>query len=251
MKSIIPRITTRGYYDLTTGRTKKTSNYYLYPKQSFAKLYGKKELSIMIHGLRNDKAGAVSKFEIAKKQLRKIGYSYPVIGYSYDSNTKGAHLKKTELRALRAGQRIAQKNGQNLARFILDFREKSPKTKIRLLGHSLGSQVILSTVENLAKSKNNKNLIESLHFFGASITSDIPSSRKYGPKLQKIVTSKIVNHFAPTDEVLKYAHHEGAVKNPLGLSGSTGRTIPKYIQKKVKPKNHRFKSYAEVLKKFP
>ena len=35
----------------------------------------------MIHGLRNDKADAVNKFEIAKRQLRKIGYKYPVIGY--------------------------------------------------------------------------------------------------------------------------------------------------------------------------
>lgn len=251
MKTPIPRITTRGYYELTTGKTLKNNPYYLYPKSSFEKLYDQKEISIMIHGLRNDKAGAVNKFEIAKKQLRKIGYRYPVIGYSYDSNTKGAHLKKTELRALRAGQRIAQKNGHNLAQFILDFKKKSPKTKFRLLGHSLGSQVILSTVENLAKSKKNKNLIESLHFFGASISANVPSSKKYGSKLQQIVNGKIVNCYAPTDEVLRYAHDGDAVKNPLGLNGSIGKTISKYVQKRVVPKNHRFKSYAAVLKSFP
>ena len=251
MKSKIPRISTRGYYDLTTGKTKKTSSYYLYPKKSFENLYGQKEVSIMIHGLRNDKAGAVNKFEIARRQLKKVGYNFPVIGYSYDSNTKGAHLKKTELRALRAGQRIAQKNGQNLAQFVLDFKKKNPKTKLRLLGHSLGSQVILSTVENLAKSQKNKNLLESVHFFGASIPANVPSSRKYASKLQMIVNKKIVNYFAPTDEVLQYAHDGDAVKNPLGLNGSMGKTIPKYIQKRVMPKNHRFKSYAAVLKSFP
>ena len=205
----------------------------------------------MIHGLRNDKTGAVNKFEIARRQLKKIGYNFPVIGYSYDSNTKGAHLKKTELRALRAGQRIAQKNGQNLAQFVLDFKEKSPKTKLRLLGHSLGSQVILSTIENLAKSRKNKNLLESVHFFGASIPANVPSSRKYVSKLQMIVNKKIVNYYAPTDEVLQYAHDEDAVKNPLGLNGSLGKTIPKYIQKRIRPKNHRFVSYANVLNKFP
>ena len=96
LKTPFPRISTRGYYDLTTGSTKKNSNYYLYPKRSFENLYGQKEICIMIHGLRNDKIGAVNKFKIAKRNLQKIGYKFPVIGFSYDSNTKGAHLKKTE-----------------------------------------------------------------------------------------------------------------------------------------------------------
>jgi len=36
------------------------------------------------------------------------------------------------------GQIIAKKNGRNLAIFIEDFKSISPKTKIRLMGHSLG-----------------------------------------------------------------------------------------------------------------
>ncbi len=90
----IPIITTRGYYDLGTGRKLKNNSYYLYPKKSFKNLYGKKEITIMIHGLRNNKAAATNKFVIAKRRLKKLGYHYPVIGYSYDSNTKGAHIKK-------------------------------------------------------------------------------------------------------------------------------------------------------------
>lgn len=249
--SMIPRISTRGYYDLFSGRTKKSSGYYLYPRRSFEKLYGQKEISIMIHGLRNDRAGAVNKFEIARRRLRQIGYKHPVIGYTYDANTKGAHLKKTELHALHTGQKIARKNGHNLAQFIADFHEKSPKTRIRLLGHSLGSQVILGAVEDLAKSTKNRGLIESLHFFGASITADIPASKKYGPKLQAIVNKKIINYYAPTDEVLNYAHKGDAIKDPLGLNGAIGRTISKYSQRRVRPSNHRFKSYAQVLRSFP
>ncbi len=63
----------------------------------------------MIHGLRNNPQGGVNKFEIAKRRLMQLGYQYPVIGFSYDSNTKGAHLKKTEVRAIHVGQKIAQK----------------------------------------------------------------------------------------------------------------------------------------------
>jgi len=71
----------------------------------------------MIHGLQNNKAGAVSKFKIAKRRLKTLGYRYPVIGYSYDANTKGAHLQKTQFRAIRIGQKIAKKNGRNLSQF--------------------------------------------------------------------------------------------------------------------------------------
>ena len=247
---IIPRISTRGYYDLTYGKTIKKNSYFFYPKKDFKKFIGSAELVIMIHGLRNDKAGAIAKVMLAKNRLSHLGYHYPVIGFSYDSNTTGAHLSKHVKRALSAGQVIAKKNGRNLAIFIEDFKSASPKTKIRLMGHSLGSQVILSTVENLAK-KSNAGIIESVHFFGASITSDVPSSKKYGPLLEKIIRGKILNYFSPTDEVLNWANKEKFVKGPLGLRGSIGKTISKYHQKQVSPKNHRFASYAAVLRSFP
>ncbi|MFQ5496600.1 MAG: DUF726 domain-containing protein [Nitrosopumilus sp.] len=247
----IPRISTRGYYDLFDGKTLKTNSYYLYPKKDFKKLVGSKELTIMIHGLRNDNTGAVAKVLLAKNRLHKLGYLFPVIGFSYDSNTTGAHLIKHAKRALAAGQIIAKKNGRNLGTFLEDFKKSSPTTKIRLMGHSLGSQVILSTLEYLSKKKKNAGIVESVYFFGASITEDAPSSKKYGKILQTIVNKKILNHYAPSDEVLQWADNEKYVKGPLGLHGSIGKPIKKYHQKLVKPKNHRFVSYAAVLNKFP
>jgi len=251
MTKIIPRISTRGYYDLTYGKTIKKDSYFLYPKKDFEGFIGSKELVIMIHGLRNDNAGAIAKVILAKNRLSRLGYTFPVIGFSYDSNTAGAHLLKYVKRALSTGQIIAKKNGRNLAMFIEDFKSSSPETKIRLMGHSLGSQVILSTVEHLAKKSQNNGIVESVYFFGASITSDVPSSKKYGKLLDKVIRGKIVNYFSPTDEVLNWANNEKFVKGPLGLNGADGKTISKYHQKLVSPKNHRFASYAAVLKSFP
>ncbi|MFQ5782604.1 MAG: DUF726 domain-containing protein [Nitrosopumilus sp.] len=247
----IPRISTRGYYDLSTGKTIKNNFYYLYPKKDFKKLTDSNEITIMIHGLRNDNAGAVAKVLLARNRLRKLGYSHPVIGFSYDSNTTGAHLIKHAKHALAVGQRIAKKNGRNLGKFIEDFKNTNPKTKIRLIGHSLGSQVILSTIEYLSKKRQNEGIIESVHLFGASITEDVPSSKKYGKILQKVINKKIVNHYAPKDEVLGWADDKKFVKGPLGLHGAVGKPIKKYHQKLVKPKNHRFASYAQVLNVFP
>ncbi len=247
----IPRISTRGYYDLSNGNTLKNNSYYTYPKNDFKKLIDSQEITIMIHGLRNDNAGAIAKVVLAKKQLKKLGYIHHVIGFSYDSNTTGAHLMKCAKHAMTVGQKIAKKNGTNLGKFIEDFKKSSPKTKIRLMGHSLGSQVILSTLEYLAKKKQNVGIIESTYFFGASIIQDVPSSKKYGKILQSIIHSKIVNYYAPKDEVLSWANTEKFVKGPLGLNGATGKPVKKYRQKLVKPKNHRFASYAAVLGSFP
>jgi triacylglycerol esterase/lipase EstA (alpha/beta hydrolase family) len=247
----VPRISTRGYYDLKTGKTIKNNNYYLYPKKDFQKLIESKELTIMIHGLRNDNAGAIAKAVLARNRLRKLGYSHPVIGFSYDSNTTGAHLIKHAKHALAVGQSIAKKNGRNLGKFIEDFKESSPKSKIRLMGHSLGSQVILSTIEYLAKKRENSGILESVYFFGASITEDVPSSKKYAKLLQTVVHKKILNHYAPSDEVLRWADDKKYVSGPLGLNGAIGKPIKKYHQKLVKPKNHRFASYAAVLNNFP
>jgi len=246
----VPRISTRGYYDLTTGKTLKTNSYYLYPKKDFKNLIGSNDITIMIHGLRNDNAGAITKVLLAKKQLHKLGYHHPVIGFSYDSNTTGAHLMKYAKRALAVGQTIAKKNGCNLGKFLEDFKSSSPNTKIRLIGHSLGSQVILSTMEYLSKKKQNFGIVDSVYLFGASITEDIPSSKKYGKIIHNIVDKKFLNYYAPTDEVLSWANNEKYVRGPLGLKGSIGKPISKYSQKLVKPKNHRFASYISTLRSF-
>lgn len=246
----VPRVSTRGYYDLLTGKKLKNNSYYLYPSKYFVNL-SIPEAVIVIHGLRNNKQDAIAKFIIAEKRLRQLHYSYSILGYSYDSNTKGARVKKTALRALMIGQKIAEKNGKHLAQFILDFTKKNPKTKIRLMGHSLGSQVILSTIRNLSSKKNTKNIVESVHFFGASIADDSLNPQKDGKHVQKVVHTKIKNYYCTTDEVLKEAENERSVRLPIGLYGARGKTISKYSQTKVFPKTHRFVSYISTLKSFP
>ena len=247
----IPRISTRGYYDLSAGVKLKKNSYNLYSKKSFEKLNDKKEIVIMIHGLRNDKRGAIEKIILAKRRLKQLGYVYPVIGFSYDSNTKGAHLKKSEAHALRVGQKIAKQNGYNLSQFIIDFKKNSPNTRIRLIGHSLGTEVILSTIKKLGTNPKNNNIIESVYFFGSSLESNFAQPNKLGKILQKVVKSKILNYYCPTDQVLKQSHLDGLVKNPLGYLGSSGKTIKKFKEKRIFAKNHRFASYCIKLKSFP
>ena len=247
---IFPRISTRGFYDLYSGRTIENQPYRLYPKRDFEALIDSKDITIMIHGLRNNTSGALTKFVIAKKRLVQLGYKNPVIGYSYDSNTTGVQYITSALHALYTGVTIANKNGRNLARFITDFKRKSPNTKIRVIGHSLGAHVIQSTIKNLAKNVKNKGIIEAVYFFGGSIPSDALSTRN-GITAQKIVATKIRNYYSPHDDVLSLVDNWNWVDTPIGYRGAKGMTIPKYSQTMVRPKNHRFVSYAAVLRSFP
>ena len=248
---IFPKISTRGFYDLKTGKTLKNISYDTYPKTSFEKISQKSEIVIMIHGLRNNKSGALAKYVIAEKRLKTLNYKHDVVGYSYDSNTAGVQYKSTALSALKVGVTIAKKNGKNLSKFIKDLKSKNSSIKIRLMGHSLGAQVILSTIESLAKNSENNGIIESVHLFGASIPANSLSPKIHGNKFQKIVNKKIMNYYSPYDDVLKAAHDEKWVDSPIGYRGALGTTCKKYHQTQVRPQNHRFTSYAKTIKSFP
>jgi len=250
LKKIFPRISTRGFYDLDSGTTLQNEPYHLYPKRMLDALIGTKEITIMIHGLRNNTSGALAKFITARRRLATLGYKHPVIGYSYDSNTTGAQYISYALHALHVGVTIANKNGWNLAKFIDDFKHTSPETKIRLVGHSLGAHVIMSAIKNLAKNTKNKGIIEAVYFFGGSIPSN-SLNMKNGSMAQKVVARKIRNYYSPFDDVLRLADYWNWIDRPIGYKGADGKTISKYSQTMVKPKNHRFVSYASVLRVFP
>lgn len=242
-------VSTRGYYDLSSGKIIKKKKYH-FSSKNFQKLDGKKEVTIIIHGLRNNRNSAQKKFLIVKNRLRKLGYEYPVLGFSYDSNVKGAHIKKYEKRTITIGHKIAKMNGVNLGKFILDLKKICPLIKIRLIGHSLGSEVITHTIFYLTKFNHTQNIIESVYFFGSSISAMTFSKRKNIHDFQKIIKKKIVNYYSKSDDVLVESVCSGMLTNPIGIS-RIRIMMNNFIQKKVKPLNHRFASYATTLESYP
>jgi len=245
-----PRISTRGFFDLQSGRKLKRKYYDLFPKIKFHKFQNISELVIMVHGLRNRRKSALGKFVIAEKRLFELDYKFPVIGYTYDSDTVGIFNKKTQVNASKVAQKIAMQNGNNLAKFVLEYKSSNPNTKIRLIGHSLGSQVIFSALKTLSKKPTNKNIIESIHLFGAAVSQNYIIKNNLKEIIQTTVHKKIINFYNPFDKVLEDTHKDGTIKNPLGLFGFSNK-IPKIYQKKIFPKDHRFISYVVFLKSFP
>ncbi len=239
MTKRFPRISTRGGYDLETAKTLQSS-YRIYPRRS---LDGASEIAVMIHGLRNSPRDALEKFRLAESRLRMLGYSHPVIGFSYDSNARGAHTKSGEKAALKVGQKIAKKNGRLLAEFVLDMKG----TGVRLIGHSLGSEVIESALECLA----GRGTVKSAHMLGASLSADALELDAAGGIIDGAIEESLTIYRSTGDEVLRHAEEQGYLVRPLGLHGCGGAASPKIRQISVRPENHRFASYAKTIEAFP
>jgi len=259
-RRVVPRITTRGCYNLYTGEpVDRAVTYRMCPRRYSDVITGGgiDELAIMIHGFRNNDCGARDKAVIAQERLRLLGYGHPVIGFSYDTNTKGAYTKKHYKEALATGYTIAVANGRHLADFLVWAKTKRDDIMVRLLGHSLGSEVIHAAVMHLARMDDTAGIIESVHLFGASLPADIQDRLEVRGAMDHIIRGTIVNYYSPTDEVLSEEavsddHTTAMAGDPIGLNGAVrGKWSPRYVQHMVAPENHRFASYAAVLQSFP
>jgi len=225
-----PRVTTRGYYNQNTAESEHDGNYNTYPKSKVAKIFKGKEVVIFIHGMRNSRWGAIHGARLLRNRLRKIGYKYPVVAYTYDAEIRGAHIPERYSEVIGKAEKIARANGlHNLSSLIGDIRTQNPNIKIHLVGHSLGCDII-----------NHIWIpVDSIHLLGSPVDAK---------EILELPSKKIVNYFNPKDDVIREGVDKGIAKNPSCLTRITGRFV---ISKRCSAKDHRFKSYVEKLRCFP
>lgn len=127
------------------------------------------EIAIFVHGWNATESEAMEQLDRVKMSLENNSYSYPLVGYSWDSDNVWI-----------ASQYISKWNGPILADFILKLNnscniEKEKDMQIRMIGHSLGSRVILSSLDSLLKdgTLNKTNTpIASVHLMGAAVDNE-------------------------------------------------------------------------------
>lgn len=151
-----------------------------YDPFDFASFGCPKETVIYVHGVwtakdRDDEV-AESMFENAleisdraRLSLESLDYTFPVIGFSWDSDTEISQD------GWRDAKLIAKENGPKLAQFVIDLKEKCPQTAVRIIAHSLGARVVLSSLDSLTNNEiwnSNKFQIASVHLLGAAVDDD-------------------------------------------------------------------------------
>lgn len=240
MKQLI--ISTRGKYDLHNGKKLKNKKPFISNKSKFDKLSKSKEVVIFVHGMRNSPTGAKMGTNALRLKLRRLGYKGDIIGFSYDSNVRGAHIDKNYHKVLRTAKKIAGKSGQDLADLLDNIRRKNNSIKIRLVGHSLGCDVIKSAFDSLGF-----NYIESTHLFGSPVEEDVLTHI-----FNFMNTSELINYYNPTDAVIKEGVEKGDLERPSCLHKIDKVNFPTRIKsKRLYAKNHGFKAHMDALRSFP
>jgi hypothetical protein len=169
------------------------------------------EIAIFVHGWGNDEFKAKERLDRVKMSLENSNYSIPLIGLSWDSNKLWDEAKI-----------IAKENGPKLANFIIGYidsckHQHNKDTNIRLMSHSIGARVLLSTLDDLHTNptwNNNDYKIASVHLMGAAvddeevsknpldIDGDSAIKHAYGKAIQDEVV-RFYNLYNPEDNMLQ------------------------------------------------
>jgi Alpha/beta hydrolase of unknown function (DUF900) len=168
------------------------------------------EVAIFVHGWDTNMTKAKERLDRVKLSLEKNNYTDPLVGFSWPSDTAWFGAKF-----------IAKENGPKLAKFILELQKNCPDTEIRIIAHSLGARVILSSLDSLHKdptwNTNNFN-ITSVHLLGAAVDNEEVSKNPgdilidqtnwgtaksdYGQAIEEEVIN-FYNLFSPPDNLLE------------------------------------------------
>lgn len=175
------------------------------------------ELLIFVHGWLADAKGAIGVFEEARKALRRHSYQYPVIGYSWDSDTT--------LHQWWAATGIAERNGEILADFTNHYLENNPGTNIRFVAHSLGARVALEALKDLNQREKQ---VKSVGLLGAAANTRSTSREgRYGEAIHG-ACSYLDNYHKPDDSVLGWMYTLGEMEYAVGQIGVRGTPPDNY-----------------------
>jgi hypothetical protein len=127
------------------------------------------ETLIFVHGWGIDQNKAKERLDRVKMSLENSSYIIPIVGFSWDSDIAWLPAKL-----------VAKENGPKLADFVLDYmkackEEHGRSVDVRLLGHSMGARVILSSLDALHANNiwNSNNFqITSVDLLGAAVDNE-------------------------------------------------------------------------------
>ncbi len=132
------------------------------------------ETTIFVHGWGLDENEAKERLDRVKMSLENNNYSSTLVGFSWDSKKLWNKAKDT-----------SNSSGPLLADFIFKLTDtcmqNNNEVKIRLIGHSLGSRLILSSLDSLNKNNtwnNNNYTIASVHLMAAAVDNEEVSKDK-------------------------------------------------------------------------
>lgn len=220
-------ISTRSYHYFTIKEEKEIQNdsqgAYTYYANNLSIIQNRticpkqNETAIYIHGEWTDEKSASEQLNRIAMSIRANNYEIYLIGFSWDSNSAISRD------GWQTAKIAAEKNGLKLAQIIVDFKTRCKDINIRLIAHSLGANVVnstLVTLNNNEKWTNNGFKITSVHLLGAAINNNaISRNTTLGKAIEKVVDD-FYNLYDPEDNMLEYVYSHIVNQGALGLLGA-------------------------------
>jgi esterase/lipase superfamily enzyme len=182
------------------------------------------ELVVYIHRWLRTPETVDETFPRQQAAIEEAGFDGPVVNYAWDADT-------TEL-GWWIGVEYARMNGVKLAAFLTEYARRSPETRLRVIGYSLGAWMLASAAQSLDTWPEAPTL-DSATFLAAAVPHDAVSlDGQYGPSLAAS-TAQVDNFWNPDDQILGINFRVAEQTKALGASGISGPAPSNYTDHRV------------------
>jgi pimeloyl-ACP methyl ester carboxylesterase len=214
-----PLISTRGHFDDDGNYTSDATKYNYYGEGDWARYTESwhDEVIVFVHGydVTTDDDQDINIPYTAELAFEENDTYETNVGYSWDSDTDWG-----------TAVHIAKKNGRKLASWVADHNDRGGDP-VRVVGHSLGAQVVVSAVSQLA-AWDRSNAIKECVLLGAAIGDrSVALEGDYGYDVQESVYS-FSNYYKTDDDVLDTWYTMATWDTALGEEGIQDGTSPPY-----------------------
>jgi len=170
------------------------------------------ELVVFVHGNFATDSDARRRYKRTATALTRAGAVVPVVGFSYDA----------DVGRFAASREIARRNGRKLASFVSDVLASDPGTTIRLIGHSLGTEVLLNALDT-ARRDGMDRPVESVTLLGGGLEATaVTEDGRFGDAIDRMA-GQVDNCYKRDDMILgSYGDDQ------IGLVGADGPTPETY-----------------------
>jgi len=156
--------------------------------------------------------------------LEQAGFDGPVVNYAWDADTTSLGWW--------VGVEFAKRNGKKVANFLTEYAHRSPGTKLRVIGYSLGAWMLASAAQSLA-AWDDAPTLDAATFIGGAVPHDAVSMEgQYGSALDAS-TEQIDNFWKSDDRILSVNFRVAELTQALGSSGISGTPPSNYTDHRV------------------
>ncbi len=153
------------------------------------------EVVVFVHGWLADREAALGRMSLLRHGLEKNGYSYPVVGFTWDSRQPAAEWW--------TGKTLARWNGPKLAEFVSELQRRNPDTRVRLLSNSLGDRVLFSALESLEERGHDRPLKSATVLGGSVGREEVARGGRYHEAVENQVED-LYNYWTPYDDTVGF-----------------------------------------------